>query len=145
MSAHNSEGTSEAPPGVHTPQAAFPVSESSSLDLSTSSKLESMTEVQATEDGEDEALMTSENSPSLVSSADHTEDNTEETGTSTEVSPEEDKPPTMSSPRLATEETAPGPEAPPLDSIKEIRDLVVEVMEVEELVQRYPSGPPAEE
>ncbi|KAM8889047.1 protein Niban 1a isoform 1-T1 [Synchiropus picturatus] len=35
--------------------------------------------------------------------------------------------------------------APPVDSVKEIRELVVEVIEVEELVQRYPSGVPKEE
>ncbi|XP_069577900.1 protein Niban 1a isoform X2 [Brachyistius frenatus] len=44
------------------------------------------------------------------------------------------------------EDTPPGPEeAPPLDCIKEIRDLVVEVFEVEELVQHYPDGVPTEE
>ncbi|XP_070816253.1 protein Niban 1a [Chaetodon trifascialis] len=45
----------------------------------------------------------------------------------------------------SSEGTPSSPEAQPLDSIKEIRDLVVEVIEVEELVQRYPSGVPAEE
>lgn len=34
---------------------------------------------------------------------------------------------------------------PPPDSIKEIRDLVVEVIEVEELLQRYPSGVPTDD
>uniref|UniRef100_H2RXH4 Niban apoptosis regulator 1a n=1 Tax=Takifugu rubripes TaxID=31033 RepID=H2RXH4_TAKRU len=43
-------------------------------------------------------------------------------------------PPPRGAPRLSTEGTESGPEAPPLDSIKEIRDLVVEVIEVEELV-----------
>ncbi|KAI3369141.1 hypothetical protein L3Q82_026093, partial [Scortum barcoo] len=43
------------------------------------------------------------------------------------------------------EETPSSPEAEPLDSIKAIRDLVVEVIEVEELVQRYPDGIPKEE
>ncbi|KAM9832063.1 protein Niban 1a [Neosynchiropus ocellatus] len=38
-----------------------------------------------------------------------------------------------------------GEAAPPADSVKEIRDLVVEVIEVEEPVQRYPSGVPMEE
>ncbi|XP_031731895.1 protein Niban 1a isoform X1 [Anarrhichthys ocellatus] len=38
-----------------------------------------------------------------------------------------------------------GPEAQPIGCIKEIRDLVMEVMEVEEPVQRYPSGVPKEE
>ncbi|KAF7649168.1 hypothetical protein LDENG_00146050 [Lucifuga dentata] len=49
-----------------------------------------------------------------------------------------------------TKTSAPAEQAPPLnpeapDSIKEIRDLVVEVIEVEELVQRYPSGLPKDE
>ncbi|KAM7409391.1 hypothetical protein PAMA_001054 [Pampus argenteus] len=43
------------------------------------------------------------------------------------------------------EPAASSPEAQPLDCIKEIRDLVVEVIEVEELLQRYPSGVPKEE
>lgn len=43
------------------------------------------------------------------------------------------------------EETPSSPEAQALDSIKEIRDLVVEVIEVEELVQHYPDGVPKEE
>eukprot|EP00066_Takifugu_rubripes_P026533 XP_011615799.1 PREDICTED: protein Niban [Takifugu rubripes] len=51
-----------------------------------------------------------------------------------EVSTEEDAPSPRGAPRLSTEGTESGPEAPPLDSIKEIRDLVVEVIEVEELV-----------
>ncbi|XP_044056675.1 protein Niban 1a isoform X2 [Siniperca chuatsi] len=45
----------------------------------------------------------------------------------------------------AKDEPPSSPEAQPLDSIKEIRDLVVEVIEVEELVQHYPSGVPKEE
>ncbi|XP_058493941.1 protein Niban 1a [Solea solea] len=49
------------------------------------------------------------------------------------------------SPEAATEEAASSPGAQPPDSIKDIRDLVVEVIEVEELVQRYPSGIPMEE
>lgn len=39
----------------------------------------------------------------------------------------------------------PSQEAPPADSIKDIRDLVVEVIEVEELLQRYPSGVPTDD
>lgn len=45
----------------------------------------------------------------------------------------------------AKETPPPFPEGQPLDSVKEIRDLVVEVIEVEELVQRYPSAVPKEE
>ncbi|KAM7387809.1 hypothetical protein PAMP_024022 [Pampus punctatissimus] len=48
-------------------------------------------------------------------------------------------------PEPAKEDAASSPEAQPLDCIKEIRDLVVEVIEVEELLQRYPSGVPKEE
>ncbi|XP_068176338.1 protein Niban 1a [Antennarius striatus] len=43
------------------------------------------------------------------------------------------------------EETVSSPQAPPPDSIREIRDLVVEVIEVEELLQRYPEGIPKDE
>uniref|UniRef100_A0AAQ5ZL95 Niban apoptosis regulator 1a n=1 Tax=Amphiprion ocellaris TaxID=80972 RepID=A0AAQ5ZL95_AMPOC len=43
------------------------------------------------------------------------------------------------------EETPSSPEVRPKDCIKEIRDLVVEVIEVEELVQHYPSGDAKEE
>lgn len=45
----------------------------------------------------------------------------------------------------ATEEAPSSTAARPPDCVKEIRDLVVEVIEVEELVQRYPSGIPKEE
>lgn len=48
--------SSVAPPAVHSLQAAFTISESSSLDLSTNSYHESMKEVQETEDSEDEGL-----------------------------------------------------------------------------------------
>ncbi|XP_075901330.1 protein Niban 1-like isoform X8 [Nelusetta ayraudi] len=40
---------------------------------------------------------------------------------------------------------APPPSLPPPGSVQEIRDLVVEVIEVEELLQRYPSGIPADQ
>ncbi|XP_068599392.1 protein Niban 1-like [Brachionichthys hirsutus] len=43
------------------------------------------------------------------------------------------------------EETAPSPRAPPPDSIREIRDLVEEVIEMEALLRRSPSGAPKEE
>lgn len=64
------------------------------------------------------------------------------------------KPPLEAVEALATEpvqqETPSGTavpllEAPPPDSIKGIRDLVVEVIEVEELLQRYPSGVPTDD
>ncbi len=52
---------------------------------------------------------------------------------------------TSESSEPAKEDAPSSPEAQPLDSIKEIRDLVVEVIEVEELVQHYPDGVPKEE
>ncbi|XP_039984388.1 protein Niban 1a [Xiphias gladius] len=52
---------------------------------------------------------------------------------------------TCLSPEPIQEDTLSSPEAPPLDSIKDIRDLVMEVIEVEELVQHYPSGVPKDE
>lgn len=45
----------------------------------------------------------------------------------------------------AKEEALSSTASPPPDCIKEIRDLVVEVIEVEEMVQHYPSGVPTEE
>ncbi|XP_053179063.1 protein Niban 1a [Scomber japonicus] len=45
----------------------------------------------------------------------------------------------------AKQEVPSNPDDAPLDCIKEIRNLVVEVIEVEELLQRYPSGVPTEE
>nr|XP_046246975.1 protein Niban 1a isoform X2 [Scatophagus argus] len=61
------------------------------------------------------------------------------------VEPSEEVAAASQSPVPAGEETPSSPEAQPLDSVKEIRDLVVEVIEVEELVQRYPDGVPKEE
>ncbi|KAM9358278.1 protein Niban 1-like [Symphorus nematophorus] len=69
-----------------------------------------------------------------------------EAGAVASVEEEETEAAASSSPSEPTkDETPSSPEAPPPDSIKEIRDLVVEVIEVEELVQRYPSGVPKEE
>ncbi|XP_026200653.1 protein Niban 1a isoform X2 [Anabas testudineus] len=51
---------------------------------------------------------------------------------------------TSQSSQPAKEEAPSSPAPRPPDCIKEIRDLVVEVIEVEELVQRYPSGVPEE-
>ncbi|XP_010787763.1 protein Niban-like [Notothenia coriiceps] len=62
---------------------------------------------------------------------------------STTSQPDESTP---SQPPEPTEaETSSSPEARPIDSVKAIRDLVMEVIEVEELVKRYPSGVPTEE
>ncbi|CAL8306654.1 unnamed protein product [Lota lota] len=49
------------------------------------------------------------------------------------------------SPSGAPEGPASGCELGVMDSVKEIRDLVAEVIDVEELVQRYPDGVPPEE
>ncbi|XP_029989059.1 protein Niban isoform X2 [Sphaeramia orbicularis] len=54
-------------------------------------------------------------------------------------------PPVVDTTPPVVDATPPAADATPLDCIKEIRDLVVEVIEVEELVQRYPSGIPKEE
>ncbi|XP_033937761.1 protein Niban 1-like [Pseudochaenichthys georgianus] len=62
---------------------------------------------------------------------------------STPSQPDESTP---SQPPEPTEaETPTSPEARPIDSVKAIRDLVMEVIEVEELVKRYPTGVPIEE
>ncbi|XP_029905283.1 protein Niban 1a [Myripristis murdjan] len=52
---------------------------------------------------------------------------------------------TSASAEPAEEASPPTPEARAPDCVKEIRDLVVEVIEVEELVQRYPSGIPKDD
>lgn len=147
------------------------VSAPSSLDVSAEgesapSGVESTEEVQATESSEDEVSTTSDVledeanlSRSPVSSDDaadpraQTEATSGEVGvggeieasTSVEPSVEAADATTSQSSETAKEETPSSPEAQALDSIKEIRDLVVEVFEVEELVQRYPSGVPKEE
>ncbi len=137
------------------------------------SDIESMEEVKATQSSEDEVSTTSDvledeanTSKSPVSSEDPAEDKTR----STELSPEAQAE-AMSDDASAggdieagasesveaaeatstqasepvKEETLSSPEATAPDSVKEIRDLVVEVFEVEELVQHYPSGVPKEE
>uniref|UniRef100_UPI003AB01939 protein Niban 1a isoform X1 n=1 Tax=Centroberyx gerrardi TaxID=166262 RepID=UPI003AB01939 len=70
-----------------------------------------------------------------------------EAGASVSVEPSEERSdaPTSASAEPAEEASPSSPEAQALDSIREIRDLVVEVIEVEELVQRYPSGLPVDE
>lgn len=143
-----------------------PASDPSSLDVSGGSELapSESTEVQATQSSEDEGSTTSDLleveanlSKSPVSSDDSAEERTTsdepaaqaeavsddiEAGASVEPSVEAAEAPTSQSTK---EETLSDPDAQAVDSIKEIRDLVVEVIEVEELVQRYPSGVPKEE
>ncbi|XP_074492480.1 protein Niban 1-like [Sebastes fasciatus] len=68
-----------------------------------------------------------------------------EAGASVEPSVEAEDVKTTQPSEPAKEETSSGPEAQPVDSIQQIRDLVEEVIEVEELVQRYPSGIPKDE
>lgn len=146
-----------------------PVSDPSSLDVSGGSELapSESTEVQATQSSEDEGSTTSDLleveanlSKSPVSSDDSAEERTAsdepaaqaeavsddiEAGASVEPSVEAAEAPTAQSSEPAKEETLSDPDAQAVDSIKEIRDLVVEVIEVEELVQRYPGGVPTEE
>lgn len=143
-----------------------PASDPSSLDVSGGSELapSESTEVQVTQSSEDEGSTTSDLleveanlSKSPVSSDDSAEERTTsdepaaqaeavsddiEAGASVEPSVEAAEAPTSQSTK---EETLSDPDAQAVDSIKEIRDLVVEVIEVEELVQRYPSGVPKEE
>ncbi|XP_074523501.1 protein Niban 1-like isoform X2 [Halichoeres trimaculatus] len=140
-------------------------SDPNSLDVSVGSEsspsdLESTEDVKATPSSEDEVSTTSDilddearRSKSPVSS----DEPTEEKATSVALPPQaqgqtgsEDIEAGASvgvepSVEVVKEETPSSPEAPPPDSIKAIRDLVVEVIEVEELVQRYPSGIPQEE
>ncbi|KAM3620133.1 uncharacterized protein V6R79_018690 [Siganus canaliculatus] len=66
-----------------------------------------------------------------------------EAGAGASVEPSAETAEAPSSP--PSEETPSSSESPPLDCVKAIRDLVVEVIEVEELVKRYPSGIPKEE
>ena len=141
------------------------VSDPNSLDVSVGSEVapsdvESIEEVKVTQSSEDEVSTTSDvlederTSKLALSSDDPAEDrpappaqteaasddieggaNVEAAGAAT---PSDSSDPVM-------EETASSPEVQAFDSIKEIRDLVVEVIEVEELVQHYPDGVPKEE
>lgn len=132
--------------------------------------VESFEEVKTTQSSEDEVSATSDNlddeanvTKSPVSSDDAAQEKTTsdepspqtqedavsgdvgvdiEAGASVEPSVEAADATTPQPSEPAAEETSSSPEAPPADSIKEIRDLVMEVIEVEELVQRYPSGIP---
>lgn len=165
----------EAPSSVQTPadlkhEAAGPasVSDASSLDASAGSKLptsdlESTEDVHATQSSEEDGSTTSdilEDEANLsklpVRSDDPAEDRTTsdkpaaraeaasegiEAGASAEPSAKAAEAPTSPS----NQETPSDPDALPPDSIKEIRNLVVEVIEVEELLQCYPDGVPKEE
>ncbi|KAM7012186.1 protein Niban 1a [Tautogolabrus adspersus] len=143
-----------------------------SLDVSVGSEsapseVESTEEVKGTPNSEDEVSTTSdvlEDEANLSKSPVSSDDPAEERSTSDEPSPQAQTEETVSdvvsenieagasvsveSPVEAAdakEDTPSSPEAPPPDSIKQIRDLVSEVIEVEELLQRYPSGIPKEE
>lgn len=158
----------EAPSSVQTPadlkheEAAGPasVSDANSLDVSAGNKLptsdlESTEDVHATQSGEEDGSTTSdilEDEANLsklpVSSDDPAEDRTTsdkpaaiEAGASAEPSAKAAEAPTSPS----NQKTPSDPDALPPDSIKEIRNLVVEVIEVEELLQCYPDGVPKEE
>lgn len=163
----------EAPPSVQTADlkhdGAASVPDATSLDASAGSELptsdlESTEDVQATQSSEEEGSTTSDIledeanlSKSPVSSDDPAEDRTTsdkpaaraeaasddiEAGGSAEPSAKVAEAPTNSP---SNQETPSDPDAPPPDCIKEIRNLVVEVIEVEELVRCYPDGVPKEE
>ncbi|XP_020510595.3 protein Niban 1a [Labrus bergylta] len=146
-------------------------SDPNSLDVSVGSEsapsdVESTEEVKGTPCSEDEVSTTSdvlEDEANLSKSPVSSDEPAEEKSTSNEPSPQAQTEEAVSvvvsgnieagasveSPvevaADAKEDTPSSPEAPPLDSIKQIRDLVEEVIEVEELVRRYPSGIPKEE
>lgn len=132
----------EAPSSAQTPadlkhEEAASVSDANSLDVSAGSELptsdlERTEDVQTAQSSEEEGSTTLSKSP--VSSDDPAEDRTSDTLAARAEAASND-----------IEETPSDPEAPPPDSIKEIRNLVVEVIEVEELVQCYPDGVPKEE
>ncbi|XP_068564072.1 protein Niban 1a isoform X2 [Cebidichthys violaceus] len=146
-----------------------PVSDPNSLDVSVGSEsapsdVESVEEGKATQSSEDEASMTSDLledeadvSKSPVSSDDPAGDKTTGDKASPQAQTEavtgdveadvEAEPSTADAATAQPSEPAEeeSPEAQPAGCIKEIRDLVMEVIEVEELVQRYPGGVPNEE
>lgn len=132
------------------PAEPVPVPDPDSLDVSAGRELapsdvEVTEEVQATQSSGEEGSTTSdvlEDEANLSQSPVSSEEPAEERTASVEPSAEAAGAPASES---AKEETPSDPDNQPLDSIKEIRDLVVEVVEVEELLQRYPSGVPKEE
>ncbi|XP_034562226.1 protein Niban 1a [Notolabrus celidotus] len=133
---------------------------------SSPSDMESTEEMKVTQSSEDEVSTTSDildDEANLSKSPVSSDEPTEEKSTSAELSPQAQTE-TVSvnvggdieagasvsvEPSVEAEgvkEEAPSSlDAPPPDSIKAIRDLVVEVIEVEELLQRYPSGVPMDE
>ncbi|KAG7233460.1 hypothetical protein INR49_006998 [Caranx melampygus] len=155
----------------HTAEPA-PVSDPNSLDASVGSEsppsdVESTEEVKVTQSSEDDVSMTSDVlvdeanvSKSPVSSDDAPEDKSASEEASPQTQREGDTSRDVSvggdieagasvnaeaSTSPSSEETPSSPEARPPDCVKDIRDLVVEVIEVEELMQRYPSGVPKDE
>ncbi|XP_041648210.1 protein Niban 1a [Cheilinus undulatus] len=146
-------------------------SDPNSLDVSVGSEsapsdVESTEEVKATPSSEDEVSTTSDVLEDVTSKSPTSSDEPpEEKSPSDEPSPQAQTEPasvvvsadieagasvSVESPAEAAaadvkEDTPSSPEAPPPDSVKAIRDLVVEVIEVEELLQRYPSGVPKED
>ncbi|XP_029286312.1 protein Niban 1a [Cottoperca gobio] len=147
------------------------VSNANSMNVSVGSEsapsdVESMEEEKTTQRSEDEVSTTSDVledeadiSTSPVSSDDHAQDKTLVNETFPEAQTEavsgdveagasmveaEDAP-TSQCPEPAQKETSSSPDAQPVGCIREIRDLVSEVIEVEELMKLYPSGVPKEE
>ncbi|XP_073332786.1 protein Niban 1-like [Pagrus major] len=145
----------EAEPGT--------VSDPNSLDVSVGSEsapsdVESTEEVKVTQSSDDEVSTTSdvlEDERTLSKSPPSSDDPAEARPASDKQAPQaqteavsddiEAGATTSESSDPVREETPSSPGAQAFDSIKEIRDLVVEVIEVEELVQHYPDGVPKEE
>ncbi|KAK5869437.1 hypothetical protein PBY51_024153 [Eleginops maclovinus] len=149
------------------------VSNPNSLNVSVGSEsipsdVESMEEGKTTQSSGDEVSTTSDvldeanMSTSPMSSDEQPEDNiavddpclqeqTEavsedvEAGTNVESLVEAEQSTTSQPPEPTEDKTSSSPEARPIDCVQEIRDLVMEVIEVDELVKRYPSGVPTEE
>nr|XP_040039517.1 protein Niban 1a [Gasterosteus aculeatus aculeatus] len=172
MNCGNSEINIEAPPSGQTPELlsdihpsmdmklleAEPVTASVSVGSEMApSEVESTVDMKTAQNSEDEVPEASGKSP--VSSGETRGDEpspqaqTEaareggggrdaEAGASVEPSAEAADSATCPAAEPAEEES---PEAKPIGCIKEIRDLVEEVIEVEELVKRYPCGVPREE
>lgn len=153
----------EAPPSVQTPadlkheEAAgpAPVSDANPLDVSAgeppTSDIRSTEGVQATQSSEEEGSTDLGKSP--VSSDEPAEDRTtsHEPAARAEAASDDGEADLSAQPSAkaakapTNQETPSDPDALPPDSIKEIRNLVVEVIEVEELVRCFPDGVPKEE
>lgn len=145
---------------VEAAAAAVVVSEPNSLDESVSesppSDVESTQETKELQSSEDDVITTTEEEEADISKSPVSSDgptNEEPQSPQTEAANGDTDAGVSAEPSVEAadaepvkEEAPSSPEAQPaLDCIKEIRNLVVEVIEVEELLQRYPGGVPTEE